>query len=124
MQSLANIRDEVNQLLVRRYKDFNPGFNSDKCDYRMLNAFYDVIGDSEILTLYGNMDSYLLNHSDYLKKVISLNLEAFIFDQPAYLFVYFSLWHWNNQIINQWPYDYESLLSVVRWSGFSVNAIG
>lgn len=31
----------------------------------------------------------------------------------------FSLWHWNNKIINGWPYDYESLLSVIRWSGYS-----
>lgn len=102
---------------------FNTDFKKDDCDYEMLDSFYEVIGDVELERLVTIIDSYLLSRSVVLKQIIHHNSAQFIFNQPAFLFVFFSLFHWNTKIINDWPYDYESLMSVLRWSGFSAGVL-
>lgn len=123
MCNAENIRSEVTSILIKRYSDLNSEFKKEDCDFVMLDSFYDVIGDAELDNLYVIMDSYLQDRSEILKNIIYQNSVQFIFNQPAYLFVFFSLFHWNDKIINEWPYDYESLLSVLRWSGFSTNIL-
>ena len=123
MQNSTEIRAKVSQILLNHYCSFNPEFHSEQCNYKMLETFYNVIGDTELQDLYGEIVPYIKRHLADLKFIIHDNVENFIFSQPAYLFVYFSLWHWNNKIINEWPYDYESLESVIRWSGYSLNIL-
>lgn len=123
MRNSCNIRSEVTSVLIKRYSEFNTDFKKDDCDYEMLDSFYEVIGDVELEGLVTMIDSYLSSRSVVLKQIIHQNSVQFIFNQPAFLFVFFSLFHWNNKIINDWPYDYESLLSVLRWSGFSANVL-
>lgn len=123
MQNSTEIRAKVSQMLLNHYCSLNPEFRSEHCNYKMLETFYNVIGDTELQDLYGEIEPYIKGHSADLKFIIDDNSENFIFGQPAYLFVYFSLWQWNNKIINGWPYDYESLVSVIRWSGYSLNIL-
>lgn len=123
MCNTENIRSEVTSILIKRYSDINSEFKKEYCDFVMLDSFYDVIGDTELGKLYVVMDSYLQVRSALLKSIIYQNSTQFIFNQPAYLLVFFSLFHWNNKIINGWPYDYESLVSVIRWSGYSMNIL-
>lgn len=123
MQNSSNIREQVSQVLLNLYSSLNPEFQTEQCNYTMLETFYNVIGDIEMQGLYDEIDPYIQGHTDILRSIIQMNQKSFIFNQPAYLFVYFSLWHWNNKIIDSWPYDYESLLSVIRWSGYSTNIL-
>lgn len=123
MRKSENIRSVVTSILIKRYSDLNPEFKKEDCDFVMLDSFYDVIGDAELENLYAIMDSYFQGRSTILKSIIYQNSVQFIFNQPAYLFVFFSLFHWNSRIINEWPYDYESLVSVIRWSGYSLNIL-
>lgn len=123
MQDSTDIRTQVSKMLLRHYSGLNPNFDTEQCNYRMLESFYDVIGDSELKGLYNEIEPYIQGHSAELKSIINLNIDSFIFNQPAYLFVYFSLWHWNNKIVNDWPFDYESLISVIRWSGYSASLL-
>lgn len=118
-----NIRSKVSQLLLQHYSSLNPEFQSKQCNYEMLDTFYNVIGDSELKNLFSEIEPYINGHSAVLKNIIRVNTENFIFNQPAYLFVYFSLWHWNNKIINGWPYDFDSLLAVVTLSGYSSSIV-
>lgn len=123
MQNSVGIREQVSQVLLNLYTALNPEFQTEQCNYAMLDTFYNVIGDIELQGLYDEIYPYIQGHTDILRSIIQMNQRNFIFNQPAYLFVYFSLWHWNNKIIDSWPYDYESLLSVIRWSGYSTNIL-
>ena len=123
MQDSTDIRAKVNQMLLRHYSGLNPNFKTEQCNYKMLDSFYNVIGDAELKDLFNEIEPYIQGHSAELKSIINVNTNSFIFNQPAYLFVYFSLWHWNNKIVNGWPYDYESLISVIKWSGYSINIL-
>lgn len=123
MQDSVGIREQCSCILLNLYSCMNPNFQKEQCNYKMLDTFYNVIGDSELEGLYTEMTPYIRKHSDMLKQVIQCNKDRFIYDQPAYLFVYFSLRHWNNKIINGWPYDYETLVSIVRTSGYSSNIL-
>lgn len=123
MQDSTDIRTKVNQMLLRHYSGLNPNFKTEQCNYKMLDSFYNVIGDAELKDLFNEIEPYIQGHSAELKSIINVNTNSFIFNQPAYLFVYFSLWHWNNKIVNGWPYDYESLISVIKWSGYSINIL-
>lgn len=123
MQDSSSIREKINQLLLNKYIGLNPSFKSSQCNYTMLDTFYNVIGDIELQNLYPIINPYLDGHSAMLSIIIESNNQKFIFNQPAYLLVYFSLWHWNSKIINEWPYDYESLESILRCSGYSSNLL-
>lgn len=123
MFNSCNIRSEISSVLIKRYSELNTDFKKDDCDYEMLDSFYEVIGDVELEGLVTMIDSYLSSRLVVLKQIIHQNSVQFIFNQPAFLFVFFSLFYWNNKIINDWPYDYESLQSVLRWSGFSANVL-
>lgn len=123
MQDSKDLRSYISDLLLSQYVILNPNFRKDLCNYRMLETFYNIIGDSELRDLQSQIEPYIVEHTSMLKKVIETNAEKFIFNQPAYLFVYFCLWHWNKKIVTEWPYDYESLMSVLRWSGYSSNIV-
>lgn len=123
MQDSTDIRTQVSKMLLRHYSGFNPNFDIEQCNYKMLESFYNVIGDAELMDLFNEIEPFIQVHSAELKNIINVNTNSFIFNQPAYLFVYFSLGHWNNKIVNGWPYDYESLISVIRWSGYSINML-
>ena len=123
MQDSTDIRQRVSHQLLTLYLSLNPNFHKEQCNYAMLETFYDVIGDEELQSLYNEIYPYIKAHSSVLRGIINVNNQNFIFNQPAYLLVYFSLWHWNNQIVEEWPYDSESLKSVIRWSGFSSNIL-
>lgn len=123
MQDSIDIRERVTHQLLTLYISLNPEFQKEQFNNSMLETFYDVIGDNELKGLYKEIFPYIRQHSSILRNIIHINTNSFIFNQPAYLFVYFSLWHWNNRIVEGWPYDNESLKSVVRWSGFSLNIL-
>lgn len=123
MQDSVGIRERYSYTLLYLYSIMNPTFQKGQCDYKMLDTFYNVIGDSELEGLYAEMTPYIQKHSEILKQVIHFNMDRFIYNQPAYLFVYFSLWCWNNKIINGWPYDYDTLASIVRSSGYSTDIL-
>lgn len=123
MQDSDDIRRLISNQLLNRYVGLNPDFREDHCNYRMLETFYNIVGDSDLRDLQSQIEPYIEAHATVLKKVIEANAQKFIFSQPAYLFIYFGLWHWNRKIVTEWPYDYESLLSVLRWSGYSSNIV-
>ena len=110
-------------MLLQQYARLNPEFIPDDCNYGMLNTFYNVVGDKELKEQIQLIAPFIQDHSDVLKKIILANHQQFIFSQPAFLLVNFLLYYCNNKIIEEWPYDYESLVSVVRWSGYSLNIL-
>jgi len=123
MQDSTDIRAKYSNMLLQQYASLNPEFILDDCNYGMLNTFYNIVGDVELKEQMQVIIPFIQDHSDILKKIILANHQQFIFSQPAFLLVNFLLYYCNNKIIDEWPYDYESLVSVVRWSGYSLNIL-
>lgn len=123
MQDSTDIRAQFSSMLLQQYACLNPEFIQDNCNYRMLNTFYNLVGDTMLKEQFDLITPFIQNHSEELRSIIRANQQQFIFSQPAFLFVNFLLYYCNNKIIERWPYDYESLVSVVRWSGYSTNIL-
>ena len=109
------------QELQELYHSVNPTFDKNEQSNTMLDVFCDAIGDEQIAESREDVAPYIIKHKAELVKIIGANSDRFIFNQPSFLLVYFALWRWSNRIIENWPYDHESLLAVVSWSGYSTD---
>lgn len=105
------------------YQDINPLYKVEDYDSKMLNTFVNVIGIDGIGASSDEFKSYIIQHRQELKQIVSLNSKSFIFNQPSYLLVFFSLQKWTNRLVEKWPYDYESLKKILIWSGYSMDIL-
>ena len=84
MQDSTDIRAKVSQMLLRHYSGLNPYFDTEQCNYKMLESFYNVIGDAELMDLFNEIEPYIQGHSAELKSIINVNTNSFIFNYLVY----------------------------------------
>lgn len=88
-------------------------------DRGALDAYFDILNESQIQQFRKEMDSFILANKDNIINSHHLFKDCFLFTQPTLILALYSFSKWQNFTKDNWPFTYQSLLYVVQSLGYS-----